>query len=65
MKEGIAMSLWTTREKVAVMARLADLAETQYRLLLGLDALLDILADRGLVTRQEFEERCRQLDRVG
>lgn len=53
------MSLWTAKEKVEVMARFGDLAAADYRLLVGLDALLDLLIEKGVLTREEFEARCR------
>lgn len=59
------MSLWTAREKIDAMARLGDLAAVDCRLLLGLDALLDLLAEKGILSREEFVERCRRLDRAG
>ncbi len=59
------MPLWTAKEKIDVMARFSDLAAADYRLLLGLDALIELMVEKGLLTREEFEARCRRLNQAG
>jgi len=53
------MSAW---EQVQIVARLSDLKEDHYRALLTLSAMMELLIEKGLLTRQELDEKARQLD---
>ncbi|MBW7458279.1 hypothetical protein ACFOLF_18120 [Paenibacillus sepulcri] len=43
-------------------AKLADLKNDHYRVLLTLSALSDILIEKGLMTREELEQKAAMLD---
>ncbi|MBD3920323.1 hypothetical protein H8B09_16290 [Paenibacillus sp. PR3] len=51
-----------TWDFVQLNATVADLRRDQYRILLTVGVLLDILVERGLVTREELENRTSMLD---
>jgi len=52
----------TAREKIEIFASLADLKEANYRNLLALAALVDLLVEKGILDRQEIARRARELD---
>ncbi|WP_339279132.1 hypothetical protein NYE40_24150 [Paenibacillus sp. FSL W8-1187] len=54
-----APSAWN---QVAVMGKLGDLSDTQYRTLLALSAMLELLVDKGILTREELEQKSAQLE---
>lgn len=47
---------------VQLGATVADLRRDQYRILLTVGVLLDVLVERGLITREELESRTSMLD---
>ncbi|GMK38938.1 hypothetical protein PCCS19_19920 [Paenibacillus sp. CCS19] len=47
---------------VQLNAAVADLRRDQYRILLTVGVLLDVLVERGLITREELENRTSLLD---
>ncbi|SDS82913.1 hypothetical protein SAMN05444162_2380 [Paenibacillaceae bacterium GAS479] len=51
-----------TWDQIAVMGKLGDLSDTQYRTLLALSAMLELLVDKGILTREELEEKSAQLE---
>lgn len=52
----------TAWEQVELGARLADLKEEHYRTVLTLSAMLELLVDKGLLTREELNEKAEALD---
>ncbi|AJY74860.1 hypothetical protein [Paenibacillus beijingensis] len=48
-------------EQVSLIAKFADLQEQQYRTLLTLSAMLELLVDKGLLTRAEIESKADAL----
>lgn len=59
MKPRPAAPAW---EQVQLAAKLADLKEEHYRTVLTLSAMLELLVDKGLLTREELNERAEALD---
>ncbi|GEB34300.1 hypothetical protein [Brevibacillus parabrevis] len=49
-------------KEVQIIAKLADLQETDYRNTLVLHALIDILVAKGLLTHDELTEKVIELD---
>lgn len=49
-------------DQVALHAKMGDLADNQYRTLLALSAMLELLVEKGLLTRQELEAKSAQLE---
>lgn len=49
-------------EQVQLVASLADLKDEHYRTVLTLSAMLEILVDKGLLTREELKTKADQLD---
>ncbi|MCX7571826.1 hypothetical protein OS242_17925 [Tumebacillus sp. DT12] len=47
---------------VDVVAQLADLKEVDYKNTLVVTALVELLVEKGLLTRQEVIQKARQLD---
>jgi hypothetical protein len=45
-----------------LVAKLADLKEDHYRILLTLSAMTELLIDKGLLTREELELKSAALD---
>lgn len=50
-------------DRVHIIAQLADIKERQYRSLLGLTALVQVLKERGLLGDGEWQARLQGLDR--
>lgn len=48
-------------EQVSFVAKLADLKEDYYRNTLAVSALIELLIDKGIITRQEIEQKAAQL----
>ncbi|XEC95062.1 hypothetical protein AB6A23_00245 [Paenibacillus tarimensis] len=53
------VSAW---EQVNLVAGLADLKNDHYRTLLALSAMLELLIEKGLLTREELEQKTAHLD---
>ena len=51
-------------QEVLLGARIADLADLGYRNTLALATLLELLVEKGLVSREEFRVRAGELDRA-
>lgn len=51
-----------TWDFVQLNAAVADIRRDQYRILLTVGVLLDVLVERGLITREEIENRTSMLD---
>ncbi|MFF2483542.1 hypothetical protein [Paenibacillus sp. NPDC058071] len=54
-----ASSSW---EQVQLVAKLADLKEEHYRTVLTLSAMLELLVDKNVITRDELNAKAEQLD---
>ncbi|MFM9280817.1 hypothetical protein [Paenibacillus jiagnxiensis] len=52
----------TTMEEVGIVAKLADLKEEHYRNTLALSTLIELLVEKGLLTREEVEHKAAELD---
>lgn len=52
----------TTMEDVGIVAKLADLKEEHYRNTLALSTLIELLVEKGLLTREEVEHKAAELD---
>ncbi|TYP75372.1 hypothetical protein [Paenibacillus methanolicus] len=52
----------TAMEHVHLAAKLADLKEDHYRLLLSLGAMTELLIEKGLLTREEIALKAAALD---
>ena len=52
----------SVRDHLNLVAKLADLKEEHYRILLTLSAVAELLIDKGLITRQELELKTAALD---
>ncbi|MFB5676934.1 hypothetical protein ACE3NQ_21095 [Paenibacillus terreus] len=52
----------TTMEDVGIVAKLADLKEEHYRNTLALSTLIELLVEKGLLTREEVESKAAELD---
>lgn len=52
-----------TMEQVHLAAKLADLKEDHYRLLLNLSAMTELLIEKGVLTREEIALKAAALDR--
>lgn len=49
-------------EHVQLAAKLADMKEEQYRTVLTLSSMLELLIDKGLLTREELTAKAAALD---
>ncbi|GGH30142.1 hypothetical protein [Paenibacillus segetis] len=52
----------TSMNEVNVLAKLADLKEDHYHHLLTLSALMELLIDKGILTREEIDKKAHELD---
>ena len=59
MVQSSASAVW---ERVQLAAGLADQKEEHYRLLLAFSALLELLAEKGVITPEELRQRAALLD---
>lgn len=50
------------RDHIDVIAQLADLKEGHSRLTLALAALIALLADKGIVSMEELEDKALEID---
>jgi len=55
----------TARERINLFATLADMKEVDYRNSLAVSALIELLIEKGLITRQEVAARAQMLDAAG
>lgn len=52
----------TTRETIDLYATLADMKEVDYKNTLAITTLIDLLVEKGLLTRDEVAARAQRLD---
>lgn len=55
----------TARETIDLFAALADMKEIDYKNTLAITALIDLLVDKGVITREEMASRAQKLDAAG
>jgi hypothetical protein len=55
----------TARETIDLYAVIADMKDVDYRNTLAITTLVDLLVEKGLITRDEISGRARQLDAIG
>lgn len=55
----------TAREHINLVAALADMKEVDYKNSLAVTALIELLIEKGLITRQEMVARAQMLDAAG
>lgn len=53
------------RETIALYATLADLKDVDYKNTLAITTLIDLLIEKGIITRDELASRAQQLDAAG
>lgn len=51
-----------TWEHVQLAAKLADMKNEHYRTILTLSAMLELLVDKGVITREELASKAGELD---
>ncbi|WP_223070467.1 nitrile hydratase subunit beta [Paenibacillus caui] len=56
------MDSYSPMNDVNMLAKLADLKDGHYHNLLMLSALIELLIEKGILTREELEERAVRLD---
>ncbi|MFF2017773.1 MULTISPECIES: hypothetical protein [Paenibacillus] len=49
---------------VQFMGKLGDLKDEHYHMTLALSAIIELLIDKGLITRQELEHKTAELDQL-
>lgn len=52
----------TARETLHLYASLADMKDVMYKNTLGLTALIDLLVEKGVITKEEIAARAQMLD---
>jgi hypothetical protein len=52
----------STAEMLRLWATVADLKETDYKNILAVTSLIDLLIQKGLITREELSARAQHLD---
>ncbi|GIO85522.1 hypothetical protein J25TS5_24540 [Paenibacillus faecis] len=52
----------TPMNEVNVLAKLADMKEEHYHQLVTLSAIMELLIEKGILTRQEIEQKAAELD---
>lgn len=52
----------TARETIDLFARIADMKDVDYRNTLAISALIELLIEKGLFTREEFQATATRLD---
>lgn len=52
----------TARDTIDLYAKLADMKEIDYKTALGLTALIDLLIEKGVISREELATRAQLLD---
>ncbi|MFZ5824193.1 MAG: hypothetical protein ACOY94_07695 [Bacillota bacterium] len=53
------------RETINLYATLADMKDVDYKNTLAITALIDLLIEKGLITREEMAARAQRLDAAG
>ncbi|WP_373288940.1 hypothetical protein [Paenibacillus nasutitermitis] len=53
---------FAAKEHLNLAAKLADLKDDHYRILLALGALSELLIEKGLMTEEELEQKTAMLD---
>lgn len=53
------------RETIDLYATLADMKDVDYKNTLAITALIDLLIEKGLITREEMAARAGRLDAAG
>lgn len=54
----------TARRTIDLYATLADMKDVDYKNMLAITALIDLLVEKGIITRSELSERAQRLDAV-
>lgn len=54
--------LMSNLDKIDIYAKLGDLKEIDYRNTLAIATLIELLVDKGIITRQEFARKAHSLD---
>ncbi len=49
-------------DKIDIYGKLGDLKEIDYRNTLAIATLIELLVEKGLITRQEFSQKAQSLD---
>ncbi|WP_414859305.1 hypothetical protein [Paenibacillus haidiansis] len=49
--------------EIHLLAKLADMKEEHYRQLVTLSAIMELLVEKGLLTRSEIERKAAELDK--
>lgn len=55
----------TARDTINLYASLADVKNVMYKNILGLTALIDLLVEKGIITKEEIAARAQTLDAAG
>ncbi len=53
------------RDTINLYATLADLKDVDYKNTLAITTLIDLLVEKGIISRAEMAERARRLDELG
>jgi len=53
------------QERIALFATLADMKDVAYKNTLAITALIDLLIEKGVISREEMAARAQQLDAAG
>lgn len=52
----------TARETINLFATIGDMKDVAYKNTLGLTALIDLLIEKGVITKEELADRAQRLD---
>lgn len=55
----------TARDTINMFATLADMKEVDYKNTLAITTLIDLLIEKGVITRDELASRAQKLDATG
>ncbi|HYF91669.1 MAG TPA: hypothetical protein VD969_05455 [Symbiobacteriaceae bacterium] len=55
----------TARQTIDLYASLADVKDVMYKNTLGLTALIDLLVEKGVITKEEIGAKAQMLDSSG
>lgn len=55
----------TARDTINLFATLADMKEVDYKNTLAITTLIDLLVEKGILSRDEVAARAQQLDSLG
>lgn len=53
------------RETIDLFATLADMKDVDYKVTLAITALIDLLVEKGVISREEMAARAQRLDAAG